>query len=478
MYIKKRHQQLLNLCDKKTLLPKAMQRFIKQKERPHNLIIKSKGNHLLCTCCEHSFVAQAKINSEIKCPNCKQRLLVKSNRLKQYVFRDLVQYLDKIEDTLILRTYQIYSYYDSNKMDHILTEFMRTIIEDDKSTDYITNQFYNFLGYLSINPWVEFTHWHKSSSLYNCLGITAMVCPSNIKSILKGTELKYSGLEKLIARSDYIFFLDYYRMAHNPSFEILIKMKLFALSLDSAKFYKGNSFQAVFGVPKSFYPFMKKYNLNYKQLEVLRLIQKEDINLINNLININDLEELSKYVNIEEAYYKVLSVEKNTEFEYLDYLKIAKKLQYPMDNKRILYPRNLKKAHNKVTKLYKVVKNELLDKQIQERLQELNKKSYKNNKYIVFPAPSVESLILESKQQNHCVKDYCEDYGLGKKDLYFMRELNNQDKSLVTIEVRNNKIIQARVYDNELPNEEQWKFLNRWQAKILNKASLLETRYQ
>lgn len=470
MYIKKYHQRLLDLCDEKTTLPKAMQRFIMQKEKPHNLVIKSKNNQFWCTCCRHKFVAQAKVNGGIKCPNCKQKLLVKSNRLTYHEFKDFIQFLDKVNETLILRTFELCSCYSNNKVTHHLTEFMRTIIEDDKSTDYLTNQIYSGMYCFSIKHWLGFTRWHKSSSNYECLGITAMVCPYNIKSVLKGTKLEYSGLEKLISRLDYIYFLDYYRIALYPSFEILIKMKLFALSLDADKFYKGNSFQAVFGVPKTSYQFMKRYNLDYKQLKVLRLIQKEDITLINKLVKLHDLEKLAEYVDLEEAYYKVLSIKNNTEFEYLDYLRMAQTLQYPMNNKRVLYPKNLKVAHDKVTKLYKVAKNEMIDKQIQERLQELNKNSYKNNKYIVYPAPSVASLIDESKQQNHCVKSYCEDYSLGYKDLYFMREVSNQDKSLVTIEVRNNKIIQARIYDNDPPNKEQWKFLNRWQTKVLSKV--------
>lgn len=471
MYIRKRHQKLLDLCDKNTTLPKPMQRFIMRKERPHNLVIKSKGNNLWCTYCNHKFVAQAKVNGMIKCPNCKQRLLVKSNRLTYYLIqKDYIQFLDKVDGTLILRTYELCSHYSNDKVKHDLTEFMRTIIEDDKSTDYLTNQIYSGMYCFSIKHWLGFTHWHKSSSQYECLGMNAMVCPYNIKSVLKGTKLEYSGLEKLISRLDYFYFLDYYRIARYPSFEILIKMKLYALSLDADKFYKGNSFQTVFGVPKSFYQFIRRYNLNYKQLEVLRLIQKEDITLLNKLVKVHDLDKLARYVDLEEAYYKVLSIKNNTEFEYLDYLRMAKTLQYPMNNKRVLYPKDLKAAHDKVTKLYNVVKDEMIDKLIQNRYKELCKMSYKNSKYLIYPAPSVASLIDESEQQNHCVKSYCEDYGLGYKDLYFMRELNNQDKSLVTIEVRENKIVQARIYDNDPPSEEQWDFLNKWQLKILSKA--------
>lgn len=470
MYIKKYHQRLLGLCDEKTTLPKTMQRFIMQKEKPHNLVIKSKNNQLWCTCCGHKFVAQAKVNGGIKCPTCKQKLLVKSNRLTHYEFKDYVQFLDKIENTLILRTFEICSCYNQNKMSHHLTEFMRTIIDEDKSTDYLTNQTINFLGYLSIKHYEEFTHWHKSYSQYTGFNVTAMVCPYNIKSVLKGTKLEYSGLEKLISRLDYIYFLNYYHLAQYPSFEILIKMKLFNLSLNADKFYKGKSFQDVFRVPKSFYQFMKQHDLNYKQLEVLRLVQKEDITLINNLINIHDLDKLSEYVDLEEAYNKVLYKENNSEYEYLDYLRMVKTLQYPMDNKRVLYPKNLKKEHDKVTKLYKVVRNEMIDVQIQERLKELNKTTYKNNKFLIYPAPSVDSLIDESKQMNNCIKSYCEDYGLGYKDLYFMRRLDNPDKSLVSVEVRNNKIVQARIYDNDPPSKEQWKFLNKWQTKVLSKV--------
>ena len=96
--------------------------------------------------------------------------------------------------------------------------------------------------------------------------------------------------------------------------------------------------------------------------------------------------------------------------------------------------------------------------------------TYKNNNFLIYPAPSVDSLIDESKQMNNCIKSYCEDYGLGYKDLYFMRRLDNPDKSLVSVEVRNNKIVQARIYDNYQPSKEQWNFLNRWQAKVLSKV--------
>lgn len=55
-----------------------MMKFIngKEKERIHNLTVKSKGGTCWCTCCYHSFVSQTKVNCVINCPNCKNSLLV------------------------------------------------------------------------------------------------------------------------------------------------------------------------------------------------------------------------------------------------------------------------------------------------------------------------------------------------------------------------------------------------------------------
>ncbi len=61
---------------------------------------------------------------EIKCPNCKQTLLVKTNRLQQCEFKDNLQLLDKVEDTFILRTFELYFTYNRFYTTHKITEFV------------------------------------------------------------------------------------------------------------------------------------------------------------------------------------------------------------------------------------------------------------------------------------------------------------------------------------------------------------------
>ena len=473
MYVKKKYRRLLDISDKQFTIPSYFQKFIDEKTKLHNLVIKSKGNQCWCTCCHHNFIAQTKVNCMIKCPNCKQYLLIKTDRLKYHVFKDCLQLLDKVEDKFILRSFELYSSYNNGKVSNTITEFMRTIIDSNEAIDFVGTNTHNHFGYIYVSHYVTKVQWKGRNIRWAYRDVIGMVCPYNIKSLLKNTDLKYSQLDEFVARkNDYIDFIEYFtKIARYSSFEYLVKMKLFHLARDADKFNRGNNFQEVFGISKSFYPFMRKHDITYKQLEVLRLLQKEDIKLINKLLHITNLEELSRYVDLEQAYYKVLRIKGNREYEYLDYLRACVQLGYNMKDKNVLYPTNLQEAHDKATNLVVIVKNEANDRLIKERLKELSKNTYQNDKYIVYPANSVESLLKESKELSHCVKQYIERYALAETSIYLMREISNQDKPLVTIEVKNNEILQARAKCNADPDEDEQKFLELWKTQVLNKAN-------
>ena len=49
-----------------------------------------------------------------------------------------------------------------------------------------------------------------------------------------------------------------------------------------------------------------------------------------------------------------------------------------------------------------------------------------------------------------------------------MRLIGSQDKSLVTVEVRNNRIVQKRTKNNSITTNDQNKFLDLWERKVLN----------
>ena len=57
--------------------------------------------------------------------------------------------------------------------------------------------------------------------------------------------------------------------------------------------------------------------------------------------------------------------------------------------------------------------------------------------------------------------------------IYFLRKKNDVNKSFVTIEVKDNKVVQARIKYNELPPEEVNKVIRKWEKgfKVIYKNS-------
>ena len=88
----------------------------------------------------------------------------------------------------------------------------------------------------------------------------------------------------------------------------------------------------------------------------------------------------------------------------------------------------------------------------------------------------MDALIDESSQQNNCVRTYADRIASGKCDIYFMRLVSDQNKSLVTIEVKNKKVVQKRTKHNGNTTLEQDKFITNWERKILNKESMCNDR--
>ena len=77
----------------------------------------------------------------------------------------------------------------------------------------------------------------------------------------------------------------------------------------------------------------------------------------------------------------------------------------------------------------------------------------------------------EAKQQENCVyKNYSESYAFGDTDIYFMRDIKSPDKSLVTVEVSENRIRQKYQKKNKYVTEDQDIFLKKWEKEVLKAA--------
>ena len=121
-----------------------------------------------------------------------------------------------------------------------------------------------------------------------------------------------------------------------------------------------------------------------------------------------------------------------------------------------------KEKHDEYMKQVEINKNKIINSKIKQRYKKIIKNQYENKKFIIYPPSSIEELVDESSQQDNCVRTYAERFAMGECDIYFMRLLSEPKKSLVTVEVKDNKVVQQRIKHNADTTKVQKNFLRKW----------------
>ena len=481
-YIKVAYRKILEQLDNNPNLPKKWDKFVRKQEEYQNLIIKSSKNKCHCTNCNFDFISKKKINEITKCPNCHCKLLIKRSNIKYYEFRDYLSILNKVDNTFIIRYFELKTIIDAmHKHSSSIVEFAREIIKDKDSEIFINEKVSKCMNYIYIyhsDYYVE-DHWRKYARNYSLID-ASIVFPYNIKKLFSDTVYKYSCIWDLAKHCLYIDLSSLLIQTKElGKVEILTKMKLYNLALKSHKFEEWSSFENVFGVSKDYYYFMKRNNITYRQLKILRILKEKDISKIRYLEgcliyedNISILEDISKYINLNRFIrYSKMHHRKFNEYTYRDYLKFAYFLDFDLKNNKYAFPKDLKEEHDKLEKQYEIQNKQIINNAIIKRAKKLSTNMYKDNTFIIIPASSLKDLQDESKQQNNCVRTYAKDYAEGECDIYFMRNIDKPKKSLVTVEVQDNKIVQSRIKNNKKTTKKQEAFLNKWENKVLKKVA-------
>lgn len=457
-------------------MPDKWNTFLQEEKRKEYLIIKSKGEYH-CLFCNNKFQSNAKINECIECPKCKSHLLIKSDRLTKYEAKKDLILIQKYTDSYVFRTFELDTWFSNNKMSFDIVEWAREIIDKNFNTTkfYISNNLKNNMGCLTVSHYEKTTLWKPYC--YNwLLNITGRYYYYNFKELFYEYN-KYSMIWDLAKNVETLNFNEVARdclILKNNTVELLTKSKLYNLANHCEKYNKKENFKKIFGIDKSYLNFMIENNITSDELKILSKIKIKNIDLIRYLDKFGyyELDNLLKHCNLLDLYKYKLNP-KNVHI-YLDYLEFAQKLGFDIKNKKYLYPKNLKQKHDQYMNQIKINKNKIINNKIKSKYKKLIKNKFEYKKYIIVPADSIQSLINESSQQNNCVKTYAERIAKNECDIYFMRYIDSLDKSLVTIEVKNNKVVQQRIKNNADTNSEQKKIIKLWENKILNRGDLIE----
>ena len=137
-----------------------------------------------------------------------------------------------------------------------------------------------------------------------------------------------------------------------------------------------------------------------------------------------------------------------------------------MSDKYDRYPRHFLTSHQITSRTYQRWKEqfneELFSKRVNKKM-EIVINGYK----FIYPSKT-EDIKKEAVQQSNCVVSYIDRVINGQCDIIFMRNANTPNESLVTVEIRNKKVVQARRRFNESVTDEQQKVLDKYETFLSN----------
>lgn len=131
-----------------------------------------------------------------------------------------------------------------------------------------------------------------------------------------------------------------------------------------------------------------------------------------------------------------------------------------MSNKYDRYPRHFLTSHQITSRTYQRWKQEFNEELFAKRVNTKMEVTIGDYKFI-YPK-TTKDIKDEAVQQSNCVASYIDKVIDGSCDIILMRKKNDVENSLVTVEVRNGKVVQARQRFNESVNESEQKALNKY----------------
>lgn len=497
------------------VLPRDLKGFIHREVMPQYIFYdyqRKAPGHAYCTACRHEVrIAAAKHNTSGLCPRCKKKITFKCRGRRGRIFdRETVQVLQKAEGNgLVLRIIKVYrSFADSDIPNHFeIWENARQFITLSSSGQCsVDAYYYHYKAGYDLTPWCNgyrpvFDRWK-----YNFTAdMSGVLYQRNLSDTLKDTPWAYSQLEAfsgIASFSGVATFLSAY--IKRPKIEHLIKMKLYHLvsgiiyggysySALQAINFNGENMRAILGIDRPYFPLLRELNPSIDQLHLIRQLLQADHKpsteqikwfIASKISNADAAKELLAHMSVhklqryveqqfapedEAALKRVNYYKMNTLItDYHDYLCMCKELQYDVKNSFILFPRELKAAHDSVAKTLKDKRTAEHEKAIAGSFDEWQKRyQYQSKELMMIPPHSAKEIVDEGAALHHCVRLYVKNVAEKKSVILFVRSVDEPDKSLCTVEVKDGQVTQARGFDNKEPPAQITAFIEQWKQRVL-----------
>lgn len=173
-------------------------------------------------------------------------------------------------------------------------------------------------------------------------------------------------------------------------------------------------------------------------------------------------KSLLKYIDYL-CTFEALENTKNVLHELYDYACMMSKISPKYDK----YPRHFLTSHQIASRNYRRMQKVFDERAFKQRIDLSMEHSF--DEYVFIYPKTTQDIKDEAAMQNNCVASYIQRVVDGDCHILFLRKKSEPSKSLCTIEVQNNEIVQAKMkFNNDLTPElqtivDRW---NQWRLKV------------
>lgn len=500
----KKCAEIDNIMHRVRKVPKSFENTVRKTMSHSQYIFYDRKNNLgTCSCCGSEMklleLPKFKDKETGKCPRCGEKIRyrseVKRQRYNTYDEGMAVLVQKHAYHVLIARYFQIkYDYNNSQIPKVTVQEVIRTIIDYDKHSVHDYEWYYYNRAMRWCLPQSSmfhpngFHHFFLKGRLHKA-GLAKELRTAGMNTYLQGWEQINQFMKTDSAKYCYMHIQYPEHLAVNPILEPITKYGFYNLV---SNYMDGSRHSLTYQLDKDEKSIIKilrmknrvqlrearDLNINSKELDIVQMYNRTtDINRsVSEILRIGEeysgreecafvlpdsrLRKLSKYL---DRQISKNSKRNNLIADYFDYLRNCETLNYDMTSDFVLYPKNFKKAHDKSVV---DVQSKQLEKEynmIAELLPSMHDKYDFSNDDLLIKAPdSGQDIISEGQALHHCVGTYVSRVAKGNTVILFIRRKKVPDKPYVTVEVKNDKIVQVRGFSNKTPESDVSDFVEQF----------------
>lgn len=451
------------------------------------------------SCGETVTLTGVKNGATAVCPRCGRELTMRSNGRLGFYDRDTVQFIQQVSpDELVVRVIKTYYNYERDGIKRTTYESARLFIRRDPD------------GSVHVEPYYHansgtLTKWRRGSrpvyvnyQYFFGADPSGHVYCGNLLDALVGTPWEYCPLQSFYEHFQSPMYAISFLCAYleNPRLEHLVKTGFFRLAAALVDFgddkhvldQSQNRTHRILQVAAEDVPFLRELDANMGTLQVFqeyeglkdrqRLLRWQlDKQVTRDIAFALDYMTVHKFIRYVDGQYARPGQEagkglyRNMQAvasEYRDYLEMCTDLDYDMDSSFILYPKDLRGAHDEAARRAKIKADAEMRQNFQTAIAAVRGRFdfEADGMKLLLPA-TPEDLATEGNALHHCVGSYAKRVAEKECIILFLRRCDDLDKPFYTIEVCGRKVIQVQGMRHRDPTPEVSTFMAKWERQVL-----------